>query len=671
MTTLGPVEPDLDLDLAPADAPASTDAATRVDHAARPDAGAPPSPARLPINWITVGAAVALVIVALGPLVVLAMKAGLSTWYPGGDRAVIELHVRDVGSHTPLLGPYSRYGWSHPGPLMYWVLAVPYRLFGASSSALLSGVVVVHVVSVAGTLGIAWRRGRLPLLVLTAFFASLLVRYLLPTVLDDPWNPFVTVLPLLLFLALCWTLREGDRWAAPLVVLVGSFLVQSHVGYAPIVAAAVAWVIVGWLRSLWAAGDDAPSRLRRALRTIRPGPTLAACGLALGICWAPVVVDQVSGSHNLTDVVSYFSSDTSPKAGAGYAIGVVTRQVTGQPLGADSTKPPFMGGLEPNDDRGGEVPVNPIWLVLGIAVFAGFWVAARDIARRPDAPDDVRERAWSAVHLQTLAAVVGLAGVVSVARITDTVFDYLMRWWSVVAMVLWLSVAWSAWIVLADWRARRQPSARLIGRLRVAGFLAALVVMIVVGVGFVLKSDDTVTPEDYNRDQLAALTGPTVAATPKGGPVLVVDDGGGVTMIGDGLRLQLERADRPILVRPDSAYKFGPTRDASKEQAVAVVHVVYGEAIVDAARRSDLHQVAIWDPLPAAERAEYFQDVVVLRNQFLAAHRTDLYDNLYSGDGLYGGFGVKGIDQALLKRVIDRDSVGRPIAVFIGPPSSA
>ena len=125
------------------------------------------------------------------------------------------------------------------------------------------------------------------------------------------------------------------------------------------------------------------------------------------------------------------------------------------------------------------------------------------------------------------------------------------------------------------------------------------------------------------------------------------------------------------MVRPDSAYKFGSTRDASVVKPVAVVHVVYGDAIVDASRRSDLRQVALWDPLSPTDRSEYFQDVVVLRNQFLAAHRLDLFDNLYSGDSLFAGFGLKGIDQDLLTRVDAQRAAGRPVAVFIGPPSSA
>src|SRR5262245_461934 len=80
--------------------------------------------------------------------------------HPAMDWALIELRVRDVGtSQTPLLGPFSRFGWNHPGPLLYVLLAVPYRLLGASSSGLLVGAVVLNAGSVAGCLLVARRRG--------------------------------------------------------------------------------------------------------------------------------------------------------------------------------------------------------------------------------------------------------------------------------------------------------------------------------------------------------------------------------------------------------------------------------------------------------------------------------------------------------------------------------
>lgn len=66
----------------------------------------------------------AVIAVVLLPLAVFAVRVLANGWpNAGGDRALIELRTRDVGVHTPLLGSYSRYGFNHPGPLWFYVLA--------------------------------------------------------------------------------------------------------------------------------------------------------------------------------------------------------------------------------------------------------------------------------------------------------------------------------------------------------------------------------------------------------------------------------------------------------------------------------------------------------------------------------------------------------------------
>src|SRR3954471_4064802 len=50
----------------------------------------------------------------------------VATWrsvHGNGDEAAIGLPVRAVRSHPPLIGAFSRVGFSHPGPLLYYVLA--------------------------------------------------------------------------------------------------------------------------------------------------------------------------------------------------------------------------------------------------------------------------------------------------------------------------------------------------------------------------------------------------------------------------------------------------------------------------------------------------------------------------------------------------------------------
>src|SRR5690606_16795832 len=77
----------------------------------------------------TVWARAGLTALVVLPVVVAIVAALTSDHQLAGDWALLELRVRDVGtSDTPLVGPFSRYGWNHPGPLLFWLLAIPYRL---------------------------------------------------------------------------------------------------------------------------------------------------------------------------------------------------------------------------------------------------------------------------------------------------------------------------------------------------------------------------------------------------------------------------------------------------------------------------------------------------------------------------------------------------------------
>ncbi|MGZ8735026.1 MAG: hypothetical protein ACXW1M_07545, partial [Acidimicrobiia bacterium] len=80
-------------------------------------------------RWTTVGF-IALALVPLAAVFV----ATIDQWdaYRAiADDALIELQTRDVGTRAVFLGPYSRFGWYHPGPALFYVLAVPYRLLGS------------------------------------------------------------------------------------------------------------------------------------------------------------------------------------------------------------------------------------------------------------------------------------------------------------------------------------------------------------------------------------------------------------------------------------------------------------------------------------------------------------------------------------------------------------
>jgi hypothetical protein len=218
--------------------------------------------------------------------------------FPEGDGAVMELSVLRAERGQELLGPYSRFGWHHPGPLYSYLQLPFYELFHRQYSALKIGAVVIAAASVAGSMAIAGRFDGVGMLswtfvVLTALHSQY------DWLIGSPWNPHVTILPYMLLLFSAAALASGSGWSLPLVVLVGSFLVQTHIGYfSPVVAVSAAslgtW-IYGWRR-------DRKSNPHLWL-PIGVGVVLFV------ILWIPAVVDQLfGGSANLGRLLDFARS---------------------------------------------------------------------------------------------------------------------------------------------------------------------------------------------------------------------------------------------------------------------------------------------------------------------------------------------------------------------------
>ena len=142
------------------------------------------------------------------------------TYGTGGDWAFIELRTSDVFStHPPLTGAWSRYGWNHPGPLMYLLLAVPYRLAG-SWRGLWFGAMLLNVAAIVGVAVRAPHRRALsmvfPLAALWAIAAGT------SHLFADPWNASLVVVPVITMvaatprccstIAAAWQLRRWSSW---------------------------------------------------------------------------------------------------------------------------------------------------------------------------------------------------------------------------------------------------------------------------------------------------------------------------------------------------------------------------------------------------------------------------------------------------------------------------
>ena len=323
-----------------------------------------------------------------GPAAALVAFGALAGTGPWGDQAAIQLATDRAARFTQLVGPYSRFGWSHPGPLWFYLLAGPYRLFGGTGRALVAATLVVTGVAALLTVGVASRlggrrAGRWLGVVLLAELAALG-----PVTLAEVWNPVAIIVPTTLYLVCCAGLAAGRWWMLPWAAGVGSFLVQTDVSTGVVVAGVGAAAVgAAAVRSRAGAGR----------------PVLVALAVA-GLLWVAPVVQQLTGSPgNLGRLVSFFRSGSG-----GHPVGAAARAVAG------ALWPPFSG-------RFGSPPTAPVaGAVLVVALLAAAGVALAGVRRG-----------------RTLGAALGaggglavVLGVVSVTRATGQLYGYLTEWLS-------------------------------------------------------------------------------------------------------------------------------------------------------------------------------------------------------------------------------------------------
>jgi len=173
-----------------------------------------------------------LLLVAAGCISV--VRALTQRWLPASDEALIELLVRRVPQDMPLVGVYSRLGFSHPGPAEFVALAIPYRLFGSSSAALCAGIILLHI----GAITLAWwtteRLDRITAMIVLVFL-GLTALSVFPTEFRSPWNPFIALIFAGTLLLCSWSAAERDPVGSVLLFPMGSLLVQTHGAALPLV----------------------------------------------------------------------------------------------------------------------------------------------------------------------------------------------------------------------------------------------------------------------------------------------------------------------------------------------------------------------------------------------------------------------------------------------------
>lgn len=373
--------------------------------------------------------------------------------YHCGDDAILEIYTLHASHGTQMLGPYSRFQWNHPGPALFYVLLPLYKLTGQSTLSLYYGALVINLTTILAVLALSYKAAGPGLFYWTAMLLAAYMGNLEPRLLTSPWNPFVTILPFGLVIFMCAVFSGRNVRILPALVIVATFVVQTHIEYLPIVSAIV---LASFL--LYAL------RRNRGETTLKSSPSqrrwvwFAVSCFILAAMWMPPMLEEVqSDSGNLTKLYRFFLADRGSHSFS-EAFSTVSIRI--------SAIPPYNWGLllhvALDRQRQFEIVVGVLQMLL-LAV--AYWTAMK------------QQKHYNSA-LCVLAAVGGCLGLVSVISIPGNINPYLVLWITLLGIINWCTIAGTILPRLArTLPARAQSVVRQISKLAGVGiicFAAAL-----------------------------------------------------------------------------------------------------------------------------------------------------------------------------------------------------
>jgi hypothetical protein len=326
-------------------------------------------------------------------------------WQPAGDDGIIVTRAWDVfTTHSPLVGQYSEAGdvtrqiVHSPGPLLYWLLALPARFGSVASIAGWMG--AWNTIAIIGAVALARRRGGLGLMFATAAAIALMCQSLPSESFHDVWNPAAALFPFLLLVFLCWSLACGEYRLAPLTVLVASYVTQTHLTYlAPtlgMLAVVAGCLLAPRIRARRGAPRARAAPPTRAAASTPSAPPEAPAPSTPAVVTPPAVAEPrspglaaaLAEDWQEIDEVVWPRREPPAKGSAGVAgaraahadiAEAAQRDASPGSPGADVAEP-GLGSRVAGNRRGGVAGARPRrsvrpWVLAAIAVAAICWVA--------------------------------------------------------------------------------------------------------------------------------------------------------------------------------------------------------------------------------------------------------------------------------------------------------
>lgn len=577
-------------------------------------------------------------------------------WFPAGDMAQAELHMRGFFLHPPLVGAAGRIvsdtgiQGSHPGPSLWLAMLPVYLLGGRSSGALLAAAASVHLVSIAVIIGLAWKRSRLGLTLLVALVTLAVLRSAGTDFMIEPWNPWLALLPFLGFVLLVLEIvvpaasdslpsKSERRRVLELVgcLLLASHCLQCHAGYALLVVPPACAVVLLEVRRRYRMSSVASigERLLGVLNWI------GIVSVVILLAWLPPILDEFRRKPgNLTILLQHFGSPSEPTLGLRKVSEIVSTQA--------NIAGPWLFGP-------GAVSSTAVrWI--GFLMFACAFLAAMWVSKR-------RQRREHFRCLLILGIFMCL-GVLSIARIFGPYFEYTIRWF-------WLLTGTSLAFVVWTFLSLSSPRIVLgrVRRIAIKQFpLAVLIVLSAVTVG-----------QSLERMKLPGATDSRIIGGLIDETQLHIDqrhtyqvrfyDPYTLNATGFGMVLELERRGYHVKVDPEYAAAALPHRTAPMNQTDGVLWIVVGPAVERADHDPSLKRIAWFNP----RTAEQQRRSVVLLQEVAAglkeAGRSDLVSSLDSpGASILFAVPPLPLETARLVRELIR--MGQPTAVYLMSPDA-
>ena len=355
-------------------------------------------------------------------------------WRPVGDEAAIALRSwNSLTAHGPLVGQATRlaHGVFDPGPLEYWLLAIPVHL--DTVHGVLWGAIICCLVACSLAVEAAWSvLGAAGGLCASGLIVGLVLW--MPGIGVTPsWNPWFGLVFFIAALASAWAVMSGHRGWWPALVISASIAAQCHLMFTvPSGALAILALVVGLV-------DTARGRA---------GYRWVLAGLIAGVaCWsAPLIQQFTSKDGNLGLLLHSTGATSGTRTGGAFSLKALSAATEPVPIWwKSSLQPSAIYHL---------IGQRPAWFAVGVLVLLA---VAAVMAVRP-----LHCRPLGALAVVSLVISLGSLVTYSGIPVHNTslrTLGYLVVLLFPVGVLSWLAVG--AWAVLtARLIARELTSAR-------------------------------------------------------------------------------------------------------------------------------------------------------------------------------------------------------------------